>query len=188
MITTVLQPLFIFTSSHENSNKNKTVLLLLKVFFNISFKITEIRKDRHSKEEVSVGFTFVSELSGGQRARSFSPASSGSQRAQSCSSRASVAQSCLTHCCFVNCNPPGSMEFSGQEYRSGLPFPSPGDLPDPGIEPGSPALQADSLLSEPPGKLADTLSGGFFPHICIRTSKKMDHFRGELLFCENLVI
>ena len=36
--------------------------------------------------------------------------------------------------------------------RSGLPFPSPGDLPNPGIEPGSPALQADSLLSEPPGR------------------------------------
>ena len=44
------------------------------------------------------------------------------------------------------------MEFSRQEYWSGLPFPSPGDLPDPGIEPGSPALQADSLPSEPPGK------------------------------------
>ena len=44
------------------------------------------------------------------------------------------------------------MEFSRQEYWSGLPFPSPGDLPNPGIEPGSPALQADSLLSEPPGK------------------------------------
>ena len=38
--------------------------------------------------------------------------------------------------------------FSRQEYWSGLPFPSPGDLPDPGIEPGSPALQADSLLTE----------------------------------------
>ena len=47
---------------------------------------------------------------------------------------------------------PQSMEFSRQEYWSGLPFPSPGDLPDPGIEPGSPALQADSLPSEPPGK------------------------------------
>ena len=47
---------------------------------------------------------------------------------------------------------PLSMEFSRQEYWSGLPFPSPGDLPDPGIEPGSLALQADSLLSEPPGK------------------------------------
>ena len=44
------------------------------------------------------------------------------------------------------------MEFSSQEYCSGLPFPSPGDLPDPGIEPWSPALQADALLSEPPGK------------------------------------
>ena len=43
-----------------------------------------------------------------------------------------------------------SMEFSRQEYWSGLPFPSPGDLPDLGIKPGSPALQADSLPSEPP--------------------------------------
>ena len=45
-----------------------------------------------------------------------------------------------------------SMEFSRQEYRSGLPFPSPGDLPEPEIEPGSPALQADSLSFEPPWK------------------------------------
>ena len=44
------------------------------------------------------------------------------------------------------------MEFSKQEYWSGLLFPSPGDLPDPGIEPRSPALQADALPSEPPGK------------------------------------
>ena len=44
------------------------------------------------------------------------------------------------------------MEFSRQEYWSGLPFPSPGDLPDPGIEPRSPALRADALPSEPPGK------------------------------------
>ena len=47
---------------------------------------------------------------------------------------------------------PPSMGFSRQECWSGLPFPSPGDLPNPGIEPGSPALQADALLSEPPGK------------------------------------
>ena len=40
------------------------------------------------------------------------------------------------------------MGFSGQEYWSGLPFPSPWDLPDPGIEPGSPALQTDSLATE----------------------------------------
>ena len=45
---------------------------------------------------------------------------------------------------------PLSIEFSGQEYWSGLPFPSPGDLPDPMLEPGSPALQMDSLPSEPP--------------------------------------
>ena len=43
-----------------------------------------------------------------------------------------------------------SMGFSTQEFWSGLPFPSPGDLPDPGIEPRSPALQADTLPSEPP--------------------------------------
>ena len=45
---------------------------------------------------------------------------------------------------------PLSMGFSRQEYWSGLPFPSPGDLPNPGIEPGSPALEADALTSEPP--------------------------------------
>ena len=43
------------------------------------------------------------------------------------------------------------MGFSRQEHWSGLPFPSPGDLPDPGIEPGSPEFQADALTSEPPG-------------------------------------
>ena len=47
---------------------------------------------------------------------------------------------------------PLSMGFSRQEYWSGLPFPSPGDLPDPGIEPGSPELWTGALLSEPPGK------------------------------------
>ena len=47
---------------------------------------------------------------------------------------------------------PQSMEFSRQEYWSGLPFPSPGDLPNPGIEPRSPTLQADALPSEQPGK------------------------------------
>ena len=45
-----------------------------------------------------------------------------------------------------------SMGFSRQEYWSGLPLPSPGDLPNPGIEPGSPTLRADALTSEPPGK------------------------------------
>ena len=47
---------------------------------------------------------------------------------------------------------PWTMEFSRPEYWNGQPFPSPGDLPNPGIEPRSPALQADCLLAEPPGK------------------------------------
>ena len=49
---------------------------------------------------------------------------------------------------------PPSMEFSRQEYWRGLSFPSPGDLPDSGIEPVSPTLQADALPSEAPGKPA----------------------------------
>ena len=65
-----------------------------------------------------------------------------------------VTQSCPTLCDPMCCSLPGSSVhgFSRWEYWSGLPFPSPGDLPDPGIEPGSPALQADSLPTEPPGK------------------------------------
>ena len=47
---------------------------------------------------------------------------------------------------------PLSVEFSRQEYWSGLPFPSLGDFPNPGIKPGSPTVQANSLQSEPPGK------------------------------------
>ena len=47
---------------------------------------------------------------------------------------------------------PPSMGFSRQEYWSGLSFPSPGDLPKPGIKPGSPALEAEALTSESPGK------------------------------------
>ena len=49
----------------------------------------------------------------------------------------------------VNCQAPLSVRLSRQEHCSGLPFPSPGDLCSPAIEPRSPALQADSLLSEP---------------------------------------
>ena len=54
----------------------------------------------------------------------------------------SVSKSCLTHCGPMDCSPPGSlsMGFSGQEYWSGLSFPSPGELPNPGIEPRSPAI------------------------------------------------
>ena len=54
--------------------------------------------------------------------------------------------------CTVTYQAPPSMGFSRQECWGGLPFPSPGDLPDPGIEPGSPTLQADALPSEPLGK------------------------------------
>ena len=56
------------------------------------------------------------------------------------------AQSCLSLCdpWTAACQAPLSMGFPRREYWSGLPFPSPGDLPDPGIEPGSPALQVDS--------------------------------------------
>ena len=66
---------------------------------------------------------------------------------------------CVLHCVQLFATPrtvayqaSPSMGFSRQEYWSGLPFPSPGHLPDPGIEPGSPALQAYALPSEPPGK------------------------------------
>ena len=66
-----------------------------------------------------------------------------------------VARSCPTLSDPMDCShqAPPSMGFSRQEYWSGLTFPSLGDLPDPGIEPRSPALQADALPSEPPGLL-----------------------------------
>ena len=69
-------------------------------------------------------------------------------------SESEVAQSCpiLTTPWTVACQAPLSMGFSKQEYGIGLPFPSPGNLPNPEIKPGSPALQADSLQTELPGK------------------------------------
>ena len=75
----------------------------------------------------------------------------------------------VTHLCptlcdsidYIACQAPLSMEFSTQEYWSGLPFPSPGDLPNPGIEPWSPSLQADSLLSEPSEKTINILVVNF---------------------------
>ena len=62
------------------------------------------------------------------------------------------------------------MGFSRQEYWSGLPFSSPGDLPDPGIKPRSPALQADALTSEPPGKP-------------VESQKKKEKSRKNIYFC-----
>ena len=58
----------------------------------------------------------------------------------------------------IVCKAPLSVEFSRQEYWSGLPFPSPGDLPHPGIEPKSPTLRADALPSEPPGNACEVHS------------------------------
>ena len=62
----------------------------------------------------------------------------------------------------IACQTPLSVGFSRQEYWSGLSFPSPGGLPNPGIEPGSPTLQADSLPSEPPGSRKDFLKTYLF--------------------------
>ena len=59
----------------------------------------------------------------------------------------------------VTCQAPLSMAFSRQEYQSGSPFPSLGDLLNPGIKPRSPALQADSLPSEPPGEPHSPMKG-----------------------------
>ena len=64
----------------------------------------------------------------------------------------------MSDCCDPMGQAPLSMEFSRPEYWSGLPFPSPGDLPNSGIEPASPILQADSLSPEPPEK----------PHVSFR--------------------
>ena len=63
-----------------------------------------------------------------------------------------VGQSCLMLCRTVAHQASLSMEFPRQECWSGQPFPSPGDLPDPVIKTGSPALKVDFLLTEPPGK------------------------------------
>ena len=76
------------------------------------------------------------------------------------------------------------MEFSWQEYWSGLPFPLPADLPNPGIKPGSPALQADSLPSEPPGKqkrsfLRDT--EGLFLNRCLVIISQVGCWQGCVL-------
>ena len=70
-----------------------------------------------------------------------------------------VALSCPTLCDLMDIQ---SMEFSRPEHWSGQPFPSPRDLPKPGIKPRSPAWQADSLPAEPPGKPKNTEVGSLF--------------------------
>ena len=69
-----------------------------------------------------------------------------------------VTQSCLILFDPMDYSPPASsvVEFSRRKYWSELHFPSPGGLPDAGIEPGSPTLQADCLLSQPPEKMVRT--------------------------------
>ena len=78
-----------------------------------------------------------------------------------------VAQPCLTLCDPMDCvhQTPRSMEFSRQEYWIGVPFPPPGDLPDPGIQPGSPELYAGSLPSEPLGSSSQRLWAFFHPDL-----------------------
>ena len=68
--------------------------------------------------------------------------------------RCLVTKSCLTFCNTVDCSPPGSSVHGcpRQEYWNGLPFPSPRNLPDPGIEPQCPTLQVDPFTAEPVGK------------------------------------
>ena len=98
------------------------------------------------------------------------------------SSSSTVAKSCLTPLTkwIVAGQAPLSMEFSRQEYWSGLPFPSPGDLPNPGIELRSPTLQADGLSSEPPGKPlpanAEELRDGFDPWVRSKAWKSIPGF------------
>ena len=72
-----------------------------------------------------------------------------------CESESVVTQSCLTFYDPMDCSPPGSSVHGVLQARilEWVAFPSPGDLPDPGVESQSSALQADSLLSEPPGNL-----------------------------------
>ena len=77
-----------------------------------------------------------------------------------------VAHLCLTLCDSVACQAPLSMDLTRQEYWSALSCPSPGDLPEPGIEPGSPTLQADSLPFELPGKTI-CMHNHIYTEICV---------------------
>ena len=85
---------------------------------------------------------------------------------ESCSESERVSRSsCLTLCDPMDCSLPCSSVHGILQARiwSGLPFPSPGDLPTPGFKPRSPALQADSLLPEPPERLLCAFCLVYFP-------------------------
>ena len=94
-----------------------------------------------------------------------------------CALLCSVTQPCPTLCNLMGCSPPGLLclwGFSRQEYWSGLPWSSPGDLLNPGIGSRSPTLQVGSLLSEPPGKpiWSSTSTSGYFPQENKNTNSK----------------
>ena len=78
---------------------------------------------------------------------------------------------------------PPSMGFPRQECWSGLPFPSPGDLPNPGIKPGSPALQADALPSEPPGKVYVCMYMYIHTHINTHTMDDYSAIKLKFAIC-----
>ena len=96
-----------------------------------------------------------------------------------------IAKPCLTHNPKVAHQAPLSMRFLRQEYWSGLLFPSPGDLPDPGIEPVSPALQADSSTYWVTSEAHVCVCVYVYTHICIYTSLSI-HPLMEYVF-KNLV-
>ena len=90
----------------------------------------------------------------------------------------------------VACQAPLSMGFSRQEYWSGLPFPSPRDLPNPGIEPRSLTLQADSLLTELWGKPRSGVAGSkdkctciLARHCQISLLKAVPFYSSQIVFC-----
>ena len=130
------------------------------------------------------------------------PSTERCQQAADCTRLCSclVAQSCPILCNLIDCSPPGSlsMGFPRQEYWRGLPFSSPGYLPDPESEPRSPILQADSLQSEPPVRLVILIVSQQCPnsvwftwteccivwigHFVIKFSKEMQIYQQWALF------
>ena len=97
-----------------------------------------------------------------------------------------VSQLCLTLCnpWTIACQAPSPSNSPGKKYWSGLPFLSSGDLPDSGIKPGSPALQADSLPAEPPGKPKSTGVGCLSLHQQIFPTRELNW---GLLHCKQIL-